>query len=330
MGRVIEIRHPRETAARGAITPPRLDIVDVARGAALAMMIVYHLVWDFEFFGLIGKGIAASPPMRGFSHAIASAFLLIAGVSVALAHRGTFKGAAFRKQFAKVALAAAAVTLATTYVMPQAPVTFGILHAMALGVLLTAIFAKAPWGLTLALALAMILAPFFIHSPVFDRPALQWLGLGTDDPNALDWRPALPWTGVMLLGLALARSPRGQAFLVRADEFKADEDAISRALRWLGKRTLPIYLLHQPVLFGVLYVAALMLGVAPQFGADRGFVEACRTECLAKGASAEVCANACGCVVETVKRSGRWDEVLKNSPAGDEAATEAAKLCMPK
>lgn len=330
MGRVIEIRHPRDSAARGAVTPPRLDLVDVARGAALAMMLVYHLVWDFEFFGLIGAGFASSPPMRGFSHAIASAFLLLAGVSVALAHRGRFKGAAFRKQFAKVALAAAAVTLATAYAMPQAPITFGILHAMALGVLLTAVFAKAPWGATLALAAAMIALPAFVHSPSFDAPALQWIGLGTDEPSALDWRPFLPWTGVMLLGLALARSPRGQAFLVRADEFKADEDAISRGLRWIGKRTLPIYLLHQPVLFAVLYVVALGMGVAPKFGEDRGFVEACRAECVAKGGSAPVCAQACGCIVETVKRSGKWELVIRNEAGGDEAAAEAAKLCLPK
>lgn len=330
MGRVIEIKHPSASAARGAITPPRLDIVDVARGVALAMMLVYHLVWDFEFFGLIGKGYAASPPMRGFSHAIASAFLIIAGVSVALAHRGRFKRDAFRRQFTKVALAAAAVTLVTAYVMPQAPITFGILHAMALGVLLTALFAKAPWGLTMTVAMAMIVAPSLLRSPTFDAPALQWIGLGTDEPSALDWRPMLPWTGVMLFGLALARTPRGQAFLVRADEFKADDDAISRGLRWLGKRTLPIYLLHQPALFAVLYVIALMGGVAPKFGEDRGFVEACRAECVAKGAKAEVCAQACGCVVETVKRSGRWDAVIKNEPGGDEAAAEAAKLCLPK
>lgn len=327
MGRVIEIRHPSTSAARGAIAPPRLDIVDVARGAALVAMMLYHLVWDFEFFGLIEKGVAASPPMRGLSHAIASSFLILAGVSVALAHRGSFKAAAFRKQFIKIALAAAAVTLATAYAWPQAPITFGILHAMALGVLATAPFAKAPWGLTMAAALALIAAPMVAHSPTFDAPAIQWIGLGTDEPAALDWRPALPWTGVMLLGLALARSPRGQSFLVRADAFQASDDAISRALAWLGRRTLPIYLLHQPVLFGVLYVVASMLGTAPNFGADRGFVEACRTECQAKGASAEVCARACGCVVETVKRSGRWESVLKNEPAGDAAAAEASKIC---
>lgn len=330
MGRVIEIRHPRESAARGAVTPPRLDLIDVARGAALVAMIVYHLIWDFELFGFIGKGISASPPMRGFSHAIASAFLIIAGVSVALAHRGKFQGAKFRKQFTKVALAAAAVTIVTAYATPQAPVTFGILHAIALGVLATAPLVKAPWGVTMALALAMIGAPFVIHSPAFDAPAIQWIGLGTQEPVALDWRPALPWTGVMMLGLALARSPRGQAFLVRADAFKASEDAISRFFDWIGRRSLPIYLIHQPIIFGALYVVASMAGVTPNFGGDRGFVEACRTECQAKGASADACARACGCVVEAVKRSGRWDAVLKNDPAGDATVEEASKICIPR
>jgi uncharacterized membrane protein len=330
MGRVIEISHPKNTAARGAVTPPRLDLIDVARGAALVAMVAYHLVWDFDFFGLVAQGVAASPPMRGFSHAIASAFLLIAGVSVALAHRGKFQGAKFRKQFTKVALAAAAVTLVTAYVMPQAPITFGILHAMALGVLLTGLLAKAPWGATLAVAAAMIAAPLFVHAPVFDAPALQWIGLGSSEPAALDWRPFLPWTGVMVLGLALARSPRGQAFLVRADDFKADEDAISRGLRSVGKRTLPIYLIHQPVLFGALYIVASAMGVAPNFGKDRGFVEACKIECEAKGATAEVCARSCGCIVDALKQKGQWETVLKTLPGADEAAQEAARACMPR
>ena len=330
MGRVIEIRHPRDSAARGAVTPPRLDLIDVARGAALVAMIAYHLVWDFEFFGLVAKGVASSPLMRGFSHAIASAFLIIAGVSVALAPRGTFQGAKFRKQFTKAALAAAAVTLVTAYALPQAPITFGILHAMALGVLVCAPFAKAPWGVTLAAALAMIAAPLVVQSPAVNERAIRGLGLGAAGPAALDWRPALPWTGVMLLGLALARSPRGQRFLVRADEFKASDDAISRGLDWLGRRSLPIYLIHQPILFGALYVVALMMGVAPNFGTDRGFVEACRTECQAKGASADVCSQACGCIVETVKQSGRWDDVLRNDRSADSAVEEASKICSPR
>lgn len=331
MARVIEVQHRSSGAARGGFVAPRLALVDVARGAALVAMIVYHLVWDLDYFGLIAGGVASSAPMRGFSHAIASAFLLIAGVSVALAHRGKFNGKAFRKQFIKVALAAAAVTLVTAYAMPQAPITFGILHAMAVGVLLTAALAKAPWGVTALVAAAMIAAPWLFSSPAFNDPLVLWLGLGTVEPAALDWRPVLPWTGVMAAGLALARMTRVQSFLVRSADFDPNADPISRGLDWIGRRTLPIYLIHQPVLFGLLYLVTTLSGAAPQFGEARGFVDSCRIECQAKAADApdraQICARACDCVVDALKRKGDWTKVLRTQDGAEAAAEAAAREC---
>lgn len=331
MARVIEVQHRSGGAARGGFVAPRLGLVDVARGAALVAMIVYHLVWDLDYFGLIANGVAASAPVRGLSHAIASAFLLIAGVSVALAHRGKFNGKKFRKQFIKVTLAAAAVTLVTAYVMPQAPITFGILHAMAVGVLLTAALAKAPWFVTALIAAAMIAAPLLFASPAFNDPLVLWLGLGTVEPAALDWRPVLPWTGVMAAGLAFARVTAVQSFLVRSADFDANADPISRGLDWVGRRTLPIYLIHQPVLFGLLYVVTMLTGATPQFGETHGFVESCRIECQAKSAATadrtQVCARACDCVVDTLKRKGDWTKVVRTQDGAEAAADAAAREC---
>ncbi|MBL8587533.1 MAG: DUF1624 domain-containing protein, partial [Methylobacteriaceae bacterium] len=175
MARTIEIRH---TPA----PPKRLDAVDVARGVAIAAMVVYHFVWDLRFVGLIEDNLATTAPMRVFSHVIAASFLIIAGASMALAHRGRFSPKAFRGHFAKVALAAAAVTIVTAYATPQAPVTFGILHAIAVGVLVCAPLARTHWAAATAVAAVLIVLPFIWRASLFDDPLLQWTGLGLQTP----------------------------------------------------------------------------------------------------------------------------------------------------
>jgi uncharacterized membrane protein len=327
MGRVIEIRHSQ---ARGAIAPPRVDFLDLARGAALVAMIVYHLAWDLGFFGLIDPAVAVSPPMRGASHAIASAFLFIAGVSTALTHRGKFNGRKFRSQFVKVALGAAAVTIVTSFVTPQTPVTFGVLHAIALGLLVSAPLAKAPWPLTAALGLTVVLAPQFIRSPALDGPLWSWIGLGVSEPATLDWRPFCPWVGAMLLGLAFARSPFGQRALVRAGQEPEPRDAPSQALIWMGRRSLWIYLAHQPILFAAVWLAARLLGAAagaPAADDERGFLDDCVAAC--RGAqTATICETACGCVVDKLRQTGVWADASRGLETSKPAIEAASRACV--
>ena len=90
---------------------------------------------------------------------------------------------------------------------PSEPITFGILHCIAVASLLAGPFVAAPAWASLAIGLAAIVAPFFIRSTLFDPPWLLWIGLGEALPNTLDWRPLLPWAGVVFLGLGAARLP---------------------------------------------------------------------------------------------------------------------------
>lgn len=321
MARVIDIRH---TPA----PPKRLDALDVARGVAIVAMILYHFVWDLRFLGLIDSHLAGAPAMRLAAHAIGSAFLLVAGVAMVLAHRGRFSPSAFRRQFARVALGAAAVTMATAYFTPEAPVTFGILHALAVGVLVAAPFARARWFVTAPVAVAMIAAPALWRSALFDDPLWQWIGLGLETPLTFDWRPALPWVGVMLAGVAAARTPFGQATLIRAAVWRAD-DRPTRALAAAGRRSLAIYLLHQPLLLAVLWLVAKTLAGAPPAEA-RPFIDACAAQCRSVGGAADVCAKSCGCVVERLQASGEWPAVAVNRPTAKAAVEAASNACTGK
>ena len=88
----------------------RVDAVDCARGLALIGMAVYHLSWDLADFRLASPLLPFTPPMRLLSHSVASVFLALVGVSLALAHRNGLNLRAFWRRLAIIGAAAALVT----------------------------------------------------------------------------------------------------------------------------------------------------------------------------------------------------------------------------
>ena len=156
----------------------------------------------------------------------------------------------------------------------------------------------APAWASLAIGLAAIAAPFFIRSTFFDPPWLLWLGLGEALPNTLDWRPLLPWAGVVFLGLGAARLPGVLTWLKRPDRWRA----MSAPARWIGfagRHSLPIYLVHQPILIGLLAALTAWGPLAPK--ADRSaFLASCQRACVAQGRPDAECETGCRCVADAV------------------------------
>lgn len=222
----------------------RLPRLDAARGAAVLAMFVFHFTWDLGLFGYIDADFPYSRPFKLFGHAIAFAFLLVAGASLALAHGETAHWGRFWRRLAVVTGAALLVSLATWLVFPAAFVFFGILHCIAAASLLTLPFLFLPWPATLLAAAAAWLAPEFARGAFFDAPQWQWTGFSTFEPLTNDYRPLFPWSGVMLLGaggLGALRSYGALSWL--AGETPA------RSLVLLGRHSLLLYLAHQPLLF---------------------------------------------------------------------------------
>ena len=91
----------------------RIAAIDAARGVALAGMVVYHLIWDFAHFGFVAPTAPFAPATRALSHGVASAFLALVGVSLALAHPHGLRRDAFLRRLALIVGAAALVTAAS-------------------------------------------------------------------------------------------------------------------------------------------------------------------------------------------------------------------------
>lgn len=297
----------RDPAVGPDLSHARIAALDVARGGALVAIFAYHLVWDFAHFDYIDARTPFLPEMRLFSHAIASSFLFIAGVSLALAQPERRGWRAYWKRLAVVAGAAALVTAASSLLFPAGLIFFGILHCIAAASLLALPFLLLPWPAALGAGVACFALPHFLSSRAFDAPALMWTGLGVAVPTSNDFRPLLPWAGALLLGLAAGKAinARGRFDALRRIR---GASAPARLLAFGGRHSLAVYLVHQPVFFGLL--AASVWAFGPPAPADeRPFRETCARQCAETGAQAEVCRRGCACTAQTFKRLNLWDKL---------------------
>jgi uncharacterized membrane protein len=304
----------------------RVDAIDCARGVALIGMAIYHLSWDLADFRLAAPMLPFTPQMRLLSHTVASAFLVLVGVSLALAHRKGLNVRAFWRRLAIVAGAAALVTAGSFAFAPSEPITFGILHCIAVASLLAGPFVTAPACASVAIGLGAIAAPFFIRSTLFDPPWLLWLGLGEALPNTLDWRPLLPWAGVVFLGLGATRLPGVIERLAAPRRWRA-LSAPARAICFAGRHSLPVYLIHQPMLIGLLAALTAWGPLAPK--SDRSaFLASCQHACVAQGRPDAECETGCRCVADAIDHSGDADRLATVTPERRAELKRLADVCM--
>lgn len=310
--------------------PNRIGALDGARGAALAAMTIYHLVWDLDHFALVPAGITTSGWFRLAAHAIAVSFLFISGLSLAIASRRGLDAGKFLLRLAKITGAAVAVTIATWFAFPHAFVAFGILHCIAAASVISFPFARLPWWAALTTGALLIALPLLIQSPALDATN-WWLGLGTREPVTFDWRPVLPWSGYMLLGLAAGKLlPTG----TRPSTEPRQTAGPARAFCFIGRHSLAYYLLHQPILFGLLFVFVFLTGVGQIAGrvgqGDTGFLSACEKSCRQNGREARFCSASCICIAARTIDAGLWNNVMQNKlgDAQNERYTRIIRDCM--
>lgn len=300
---------------RSANDKPRLEAIDLARGAALAAMAIYHFAWDLEFFGYAPPGMTAAGGWKLFARAIASSFLFLVGVSLFLAHARGIRWRSFLRRLAMVGAAAAAISLATWIAVPGGFIFFGILHQIALASVLGLAFLRLPTAVTLLVAAVVVAAPLFLRSAIFDHPALWWVGLSPQNPRSNDYVPLFPWFGAVLFGMAAARLSEAAGLFRRMATFSPG--SWSRPLQMAGRHSLAVYLVHQPLLIGALW---LFSQAAPPTvaGADIQFTNACIAQCQ-ETHGAEFCQLYCVCVVDALESEGRFDEVYEGAPAPETA-----------
>lgn len=222
---------------------PRFQSVDAVRGAALLAMLVVHVFVFGAMFGVTGIPIEHIPmPLRW---SIRTIFFFLVGVSLALAYPGRVVPRKFLRRTGLLIACAAAVTITSLMLFPARPVYFGILHSIAACCVLALPFLRYT-AANVALGALVIAAGVFVRHPAFNGPLLYWSGLGTWYPASLDLQPVLPWFGVVLLGIAAGRVLRR-----RATPRPSERPSVV-ALAFLGRHSLVLYMIHVPLLLGLM------------------------------------------------------------------------------
>ncbi len=303
----------------------RWDAVDAARGVATAAMIVFHTAWDLSFVRLIATPVGSDPAWQAFAMAIAGSFLALVGIGLVLGHGERIRWRPFLRRLATIALAAAAVTGGTYLVFPDSFIFFGILHMIALGSVLALPFLRAPLWLVAGAAVAVLALPAVLRSPLFDTRWLAWIGFSERIPPSNDFEPVFPWFALVLAGLGLARLALASRWRERLAAWRAT-GRLGRTLTWAGRWSLVIYLVHQPILLGLLIPLSRIVGPTPAV-----FLESCERSCREGGRDGATCRAACACVLDRAGAAGVRRALLDDALGPDELAAvqESARLCLP-
>jgi uncharacterized membrane protein len=232
----------------------RFDRLDALRGFAIVWMAVFHFCYDLDHFGIIEARFRTDPFWTLQRSAIVTLFLFCAGAAQAIAHAQGQTWVRFWRRWAQVAGCAALVSIGSAWMFPRSWISFGVLHGIAVMLILVRLAAPLR-GWLWPIGLLALLLPQFVQHPFFDTRATNWLGLITRKPVTEDYVPVLPWLGVMLWGCAAT-----QWLLARRRDGLAG--GIARALQplaLLGRWSLSFYMLHQPILIGAIMLALALM-----------------------------------------------------------------------
>ena len=289
------------------VKSPRFAIVDIARGVAIIAMVAYHLCWDLSYFRFISANVGYDPQWVLIARSILAVFLYLVGIGLVLGHGSGIRWAGFWRRWLFVVAGALAISVATYFVFPQSFVYFGVLHAIALFSLMGLAFVRTRLWLAIVVAAIVIALPFFYSDPLFNEKAWSWLGFWQVPPPTNDLVPVFPWFGAVLSGIIATRLTLASGWSARLAAI-APSGRLPRLLALLGRWSLLIYLLHQPILLGLVYPAAALL--QPQLAMrDSDFLRSCQSTCQAGGTPANMCATYCQCGLEGVKANDLWNAI---------------------
>jgi len=288
--------HQTVTAADSKRRSRRIVWIDIARGCAIVAMAIYHFAWDLQYFGYVAFPTIDVGGWKMFARADASSFLFLVGVSLVLAHHPSIKWRAFWKRMGQIVAGALAITAVTYFITPGTFIFFGILHSIALASLVGLAFLRLPPALTGLAAIFAFVAPWYLRNALFNLPPLWFAGLSTDIPRSNDYVPLFPWLAPLLLGIAAARLAKAHGLFDWLRDHDPEPNLWTAPLTFGGRHSLAVYLLHQPILFGSVFLASLVVpAAAPDPSA--AYLSNCQANCSTQR-DAGFCQRFCTCTLD--------------------------------
>lgn len=235
--------------------PERIWELDALRGLCILGMFAFHILFDLTaLYGIIRW---ETPQwLRFIMNWGGVIFFLISGCCATLGTRCVRRGL--------IVLGCAMVVSAVSLGMYLAGIAvraiiiyFGVLHCFAACMLLWYFFRRLPTAALGVLAVLFTALGIWFQGITVESRWLFWLGLAYDGFATSDFFPLLPFLGFFLAGAVLGR-------ILYKDKKTLLPTAKPRFrfLQWLGRRSLPVYLLHQPLITGLIYLILLLQEVS--------------------------------------------------------------------
>jgi uncharacterized membrane protein len=242
----------------------RLWEVDALRGVAIIMMVLVHLRYDLVYYGGHRAPVLVAGFWPNFARATASIFMFLVGLSLTLsfarASQGQATGRSLFGKYLKRGLTVFGwgllITLVTWVLLGEGAVWFGILHFIGVSIILAYPFLKWRWP-NLLIALALIALGAYLSGRTVTFSWLMWLGLVPERLTSVDYYPLLPWFGVVLGGVFVGNV----LYPGHVRRIPLPDWSVLLPIRWLaflGRHSLLIYLVHQPLFIALLSVSGVI------------------------------------------------------------------------
>ena len=240
-------------------TKKRYTALDTLRGICLLSMILYHAMWDIVYmFGVRAPWYAS---YAGFlwQQSICWGFILLSGFCFDLGKK--------KLKRALTVLLCSLVISAVTAFIPGAEIRFGVLcllgsamlfmiplqkllrrvnewAGLAVSFLLFAFTKNIDLGYLGFFSLKLLTLPRFLYANYLTA----FLGFPPRGFVSADYFGVFPWLFLFICGYFIYR------IFTRHDLTKILHSLPITPLMWLGKNSLWVYMAHQPIIYGVLYV----------------------------------------------------------------------------
>lgn len=243
----------------------RLNLLDELRGAAIILMVMYHLFYSAGFLFSMNWGMRAyifTTPIEPF---IAITFILISGVCCSLSKNNLLRGL-------KLAVISVIVTLVTVIFTPGSEIYYGVLFLLSSSMIICGILEKPLgriphaagaivsfvlylllWGVPHGYLGVDFLRLGYLPSELYSTNFLAFLGLPGAGFHSADYFPLIPHFFLFLGGCFLGRIGKEKGFPEILKPLRV------RPLAFLGRHSLGIYVIHQPLIVGILYLFTLIL-----------------------------------------------------------------------
>jgi len=232
--------------------------IDFLRGFAIILMIFFHILYDLNFFSITNFRIYSGIILY-IARLSASIFVILAGISLSISYsksKNWLKTNDIILKFIKrgliILFLGMIISVITWFYIPRGFVVFGILHFIGISIILSLIFIRYRF-INIIFGLFFIIVGFYLKSLTFDFNILIPLGFIPNNFWTIDYFPLFPWFGIFLIGISIGNIIYPD--FKRKYEIKdLSKNLLVKSFCFLGRNSLLIYFLHQPIIIGIITI----------------------------------------------------------------------------